>query len=180
MPNVFAVYDRGCYLKKKSSKLTIINFWKIINNEIASQFAQQFRWYIFRIVLRSSSVHPPFILRSSSVRAPFNLRSTSVRAPFKLRSTSVRAPFNLRSGSVQPPFFLRSRSVRDPFGNRRLIEEWSKKYRRIIGGKTDMYRNSNGKPRERRPEQKLYFLSLKFKLLWKDLLLTSSLFCAIT
>ena len=29
-----------------------------------------------------------------------------------------------------------------------------------------MYRNSNEKPRERRPEQKLYFQSLKFKLIW--------------
>ena len=116
-------------------------------------------------VLRSSSVHPPFILRSSSVRAPFILRSTSVRAPFELRSTSVQPPFNLRSGSVQapfdlrstsvdPPLILRSFSVQPPFGNRRSIEEWSKKYRRIIGGKTEKYRNSNGKPRERQPEQK--------------------------
>ena len=118
--------------------------------------------------LRSSSVHPPFELRSSSVRAPFNLRSTSVRAPFELRSSSVRAPFilrlssvrapfKLRSTSVRAPFKLRSSSVRAPFGNRRLIEELSKNERRIIGGKTEMYRNSNGKPRERRPEQKLYF-----------------------
>ena len=105
----------------------------------------------------SFSVHPPFILRSSSVRAPFKLRSSSVRAPFKLRSSSVRAPFKLRSSSVHPPFELRSFSVQSPFGNRKSIEEWSKKYRRIIGGKTEMYRNSNGKLRERRPEQKLYF-----------------------
>ena len=50
----------------------------------------QFRRYIFRIVLRSFSVHPPFILRSSSVQAPFELRSGSVRAPFGLRSSSDR------------------------------------------------------------------------------------------
>ena len=110
-------------------------------------------------ILRSFSVHPPFKLRSSSVRAPFKLRSGSVRAPFELRSSSVRVPFKLRSSSVQAPFELRSSSVRE-----------SKNERRIIGGKTEIYRNSNGKPRERRPEQKLYFLSLKFKLLWQDLL----------
>ena len=73
-----------------------------------------------------------------SVHPPFILRWSSVRAPFKLRSSSVRAPFGLRSG----------------------IEDWSKNERRIIGGKTEKYRNSNGKPRERRPEQELYFLSL--------------------
>ena len=141
--------------------------------------------------LRSTSVHPPFVLRSSSVRAPFNLRSSSVqppfilrsssvRAPFELRSTSVRAPFELRSTSVRAPFNLRSSSVRSPFILRSGIEDWSKNERRIIGGKTEMYRNSNGKPRERRFEQKLYFKSLKFKLLWQDLPLTLSLFCIIT
>ena len=69
-------------------------------------------------------------------------------------NSSVRAPFELRSSSVQPPFELRSTSVRAPFGDRRSIEEWSKNKGRIIGGKTEMYRNSNGKPRERQPEQK--------------------------
>ena len=142
-------------------------------------------------ILRSSSVQPPFELRSSSVRAPFNLRSSSVRAPFNLRSSSVQPPFNLRSSSVHPPFILRSSSVRAPFNLRSFsvhspfilrsgIEDWSKNERRIIGGKTEMYRNSNGKPRERRFEQKLYFKSLKFKLLWQDLPLTLSLFCIIT
>ena len=69
-------------------------------------------------VLRSFSVHPPFILRSFSVHSPFILRSSSVRAPFNLRSSSVRAPFELRSG----------------------IEERTENDRRIIGGKTEMYR----------------------------------------
>ena len=104
----------------------------------------------------NSYVRGLLFLRSTSVRAPFNLRSSSVRAPFNLRSSSVRAPFKLRSSSVHPPFNLRSNSVRPPFGDRRTNGESSKKYRRIIGGRTEMYRNSNEKPRERRPEQKLY------------------------
>ena len=108
-------------------------------------------------------------------RSPFNLRSFSVQPPFELRSFSVRAPFILRSSSVRAPFNLRSSSVRAPFGDRRSIEEWSKKYWRIIGGKTEMYRNSNGKPRERRFEQKLYFWSLKFKLIWHFLRILNTL-----
>ena len=118
--------------------------------------------------LRSTSVQPPFVLRSTSVRAPFNLRSSSVQPPFELRSSSVqppfelrsisvRAPFNLRSSSVHPPLILRSFSVRAPFGDRRTNGESSKKYRRIIGGKTEMYRNSNEKPRERRPDKNFIF-----------------------
>ena len=95
-----------------------------------------------------------------SVRSPFILRSSSVHPPLILRSGSVRAPFELRSGSVRAPFKLRSGSVRESKIDRRLIEDWSKNERRIIGGKTEKYRNSNGKPRERRPEQELYFLSL--------------------
>ena len=72
-------------------------------------------------------------------------------------SFSVRSPFVLRSFSVRSPLILRWFSVRSPFVLRSAIEEWSKKYRRIIGGKTEMYRNSNGKLREGWPEQKLYF-----------------------
>ena len=81
------------------------------------------------IISVSFSVRPPFILRSSSVHPPFILRSTSVRAPFKLRSSSVRAPFKLRSSSV-----------RAPFGNRRLIEELSKNYRRTNGESSEARR----------------------------------------
>ena len=73
---------------------------------------------------------------------------------------SVRFSLGSRSVLDHPSFILRSFSVRSPFGNRRSIEDWSKNERRIIGGKTEMYRNSNGKPRERRPEQKLYFYHL--------------------
>ncbi|GEM_PF-1111209 len=107
--------------------------------------------------LRSTSVRAPFNLRSSSVQPPFELRSSSVQPPFELRSISVRAPFNLRSSSVHPPLILRSFSVRAPFGDRRTNGESSKKYRRIIGGKTEMYRNSNEKPRERRPDKNFIF-----------------------
>ena len=107
--------------------------------------------------LRSTSVRAPFNLRSFSVQPPFNLRSFSVQPPFNLRSTSVQPPFELRSSSVRAPFELRSTSVRAPFNLRSSSVRRSKNERRIIGGKTEMYRNSNGKPRERRPEQKLYF-----------------------
>ena len=69
---------------------------KNINNETVLQSAQQFRRYIFRIVLRSFSVRSPFVLRSFSVRSPFILRSSSVDPPFELRSISVRAPFGNR------------------------------------------------------------------------------------
>ena len=51
------------------------------------------------------------------------------RSPFVLRSFSVRSPFILRSSSVQSPFELRSG-----------IEERTENDRRIIGGKTEMYR----------------------------------------
>ena len=165
----FAVYYRGRHLKETSQNRLLLTSEKSLTmkqprslpNNSDGIFSVSFSVRAldrFSIDSRSSSVHPPFILRSSSVHPPFNLRSSSVHPPFELRSSSVRAPFNLRSG----------------------IEDWSKNERRIIGGKTEMYRNSNGKPRERRFEQKLYFKSLKFKLLWQDLLLTSSLFCIIT
>ena len=165
----FAVYYRGCHLKETSQNRLLLTSEKSLTmkqprslpNNSDGIFSVSFSVRAldrFSIDSRSSSVHPPFILRSSSVHPPFILRSTSVRAPFNLRSSSVRSPFILRSG----------------------IEDWSKNERRIIGGKTEMYRNSNGKPRERRFEQKLYFKSLKFKLLWQDLPLTLSLFCIIT
>ena len=130
-------------------------------------------------ILRSSSVHPPFNLRSSSVQPPFilcstsvhplfNLRSSSVQPPFNLRSTSVRAPFGLRSSSVQAPFELRSISVRAPFELRSGIEERTENDRRIIGGKTEMYRlhigietkgqrSAKRKPTIRKPNQVVIF-----------------------
>ena len=77
-------------------KSTFINSWKIINNETVLQCTQQFRWYIFRIVLRLFSVCSPFVLRSFSVRSPFILRWSSVRSPFILRSISVQSPFGNR------------------------------------------------------------------------------------
>ena len=106
---------------------------------------------------------------SFSVQFSIALRSVLVRFSFGSRSFFDRFSIDSRSSFVHPPFILRSG-----------IEDWSKNERRIIGGKTEMYRNSNGKPRERRFEQKLYFKSLKFKLLWQDLPLTLSLFCIIT
>ena len=150
----FAVYYRGRHLKETSQNRLLLTSEKSLTMKQLRSLPNNSDG-IFSV---SFSVHPPFILRSSSVHPPFNLRSSSVQPPFILRSFSVHSPFILRSG----------------------IEDWSKNERRIIGGKTEMYRNSNGKPRERRFEQKLYFKSLKFKLLWQDLPLTLSLFCIIT
>ena len=155
MPKDFAVYYRGRHLKETSKNQLLLTLGESLTMK---QYHNPTN--------KSDGIFPV----SFSVRSPFVLRSFSVRSPFILRSSSVHPPFELRSSSVHPPFELRSSSVRAPFGNRRSIEDWSKNERGIIGGKTEMYRNSNGKPRERRPEQKLYFLSLKFKLLWQDLL----------
>ena len=149
MPKVFAVYYRGRHLKETSPNRLLLTPEKSL---ILKQY---------RSSTNNSdgifSVQPPFGLRSTSVRAPFELRSSSVHPPFELRSTSVQPPFNLRSTSVQPPFVLRSFSVQSPFGDRRTNGESSKKYRKIIGGKTEMYRNSNEKPRERRPNKNFIF-----------------------
>ena len=49
-----------------------------------------------------------------------------------LRSVLVRFSFVLRSVLVHPSFILRSSFVRASFGNRRTIEDGSKKYRRYI------------------------------------------------
>ena len=62
------------------------------------------------------------------------------RSPFVLRSFSVHPPFNLRSRSVRSPFILRWSSVQSPFELRSGIEERTENDRRIIGGKTEMYR----------------------------------------
>ena len=78
---------------------------------------------------------------------------SSYYSPFELRSVLDRFSFGSRSFFDQFSFILRSSSVHSPFGNRRSIEDWSKNERRIIGGKTEMYRNSNGKPRERCTEE---------------------------
>ena len=105
--------------------------------------------YFLCVISVSFSYHLPFILRL--VLVWFSFGSRLVLDRFSIGSRSFFDRFS---------FILRSSSVHSPFGNRRSIEDWSKNERRIIGGKTEMYRNSNGKPRERRPEQELYFFYL--------------------
>ena len=101
-------------------------------------------------------------------RSSFVLRSFFVRSSFVLRSFSVRSPFVLRSSSVDPPFVLRSFSVRAPFVLRSGIEERTENDRRIIGGKTEMYRlhigietkgqrSAKRKPTIRKPNQVVIF-----------------------
>ena len=62
------------------------------------------------------------------------------------RSLFVRFSFVLRSVLVHPSFILRSSFVRESKNNRRWIEEVSEVHLRQYGGKTEMHRNSNGKP----------------------------------
>ena len=59
-------------------------------------------------------------------------RSLFVRFSIALRSVLVRSSIGSRSSFVHPSFILRSGFVRAPFGNRRTIEDGSKKYRRYI------------------------------------------------
>ena len=107
-----------------------------------------FVWFLYR---------SPIIFRSFSVWFSFCSRSVLDWFSFGSRSVLDRFSFILRSSFVHPSFILRSFSVRQSKNEQRTIEDRSKKYRIIIGGKTEMYRNSNGKPRERQHEQKLYF-----------------------
>ena len=60
--------------KRNVPKSTFINPREIINIETVSQSNQQFRRYIFRIVLRSALVRFSFDSRSSFVHSPFGDR----------------------------------------------------------------------------------------------------------
>ena len=161
----FAVYYRDRHLKETSQNRLLLTSEKSLTMKQPRSLPNNSDG-IFSV---SFSVQFSIVLRSVLDRSPFSSRSLFVRFSFGSRSVLDRFSIDSRSSFVHPPFILRSG-----------IEDWSKNERRIIGGKTEMYRNSNGKPRERRFEQKLYFKSLNFKLLWQDLLLTSSLFCIIT
>ena len=57
-----------------------------------------------------------------------------------------RSSFGSRSVLVHPSFILRSSFVRESKNNRRWIEEVSEVHLRQYVGKTEMRRNSNGKP----------------------------------
>ena len=54
------------------------------------------------------------------------------RSSIGSRSVLVRSSIGSRSSFVHPSFILRSGFVRASFGNRRTIEDGSKKYRRYI------------------------------------------------
>ena len=161
----FAVYYRDRHLKETSQNRLLLTSEKSLTIKQPRSLPNNSDG-IFSV---SVSVQFSIALRSVLVRFSFGSRSFFDRFSFGSRSFFDRFSIDSRSSFVHPPFILRSG-----------IEDWSKNERRIIGGKTEMYRNSNGKPRERRFEQKLYFKSLKFKLLWQDLPLTLSLFCIIT
>ena len=68
------------------------------------------------------------------------------RSSFGSRSFFDRFSFILRSSFVHPSFILRSSFVRESKNNRRWIEEVSEVHLRQYVGKTEMHRNSNGKP----------------------------------
>ena len=73
----------GIILGRNRVILFGVAFMKSTYDETESQSAQQYRRYIFRIVLR-------LVLDRSSI----NLRSFSVHSPFDLRSRSVRESKN--------------------------------------------------------------------------------------
>ena len=68
------------------------------------------------------------------------------RFSIALRSVLVRSSIGSRSSFVHPSFILRSSFVRESKNNRRWIEEVSEVHLRQYVGKTEMHRNSNGKP----------------------------------
>ena len=107
---------------------------------IENQWVTSNKWAVLGGVLMKSGIRGYSFFLCNCIAVQPTIPTVFFRIVF------VRFSFGSRSSFVHPPFILRSG-----------IEDWSKNERRIIGGKTEMYRNSNEKPRERRPEQKLYF-----------------------
>ena len=73
-------------------------------------------------------------------------RYTTLDSSIGSRLLLDRSSFGSRSSFVHPSFILRSSFVRESKNNRRWIEEVSEVHLRQYGGKTEMHRNSNGKP----------------------------------
>lgn len=73
-------------------------------------------------------------------------RYTTLDSSIGSRLLLDRSSFGSRSSFVYPSFILRSSFVRESKNNRRWIEEVSEVHLRQYGGKTEMHRNSNGKP----------------------------------
>ena len=84
--------------------------------------------------------------RYTTLDSSIGSRSLFVRFSFGSRSFFDRFSFILRSSFVYPSFVLRSSFVRESKNNRRWIEEVSEVHLRQYVGKTEMHRNSNGKP----------------------------------
>ena len=103
-----------------------------------------FVWFLYR---------SPIIFRSSSVWFSFGSRLVLDWFSIGSRSFFDRFSFILRSSSVHSPFDLRSAIEERTENDRRMIEEISENHRR----QNEDVSNSNGKPRERQHEQKLYF-----------------------
>ena len=73
-------------------------------------------------------------------------RYTTLDSSIGSRLLLDRSSFGSRSVLVHPSFILRSSFVRESKNNRRWIEEVSEVHLRQYVGKTEMRRNSNGKP----------------------------------
>ena len=73
-------------------------------------------------------------------------RYTTLDSSIGSRLLLDRSSFGSRSSFVYPSFILRSSFVRESKNNRRWIEEVSEVHQRQYGGKTEMRRNSKGKP----------------------------------
>ena len=73
-------------------------------------------------------------------------RYTTLDSSIGSRLLLDRSSFGSRSVLVHPSLILRSSFVRESKNNRRWIEEVSEVHLRQYGGKTEMHRNSKGKP----------------------------------
>ena len=73
-------------------------------------------------------------------------RYTTLDSSIGSQSLFVRFSLGSRSFFDRFSFILRSSFVRESKNNRRWIEEVSEVHLRQYGGKTEMHRNSKGKP----------------------------------
>ena len=84
--------------------------------------------------------------RYATLDSSIGSRSLFVRFSFVLRSVLVHPSFILRSSFVYPSFGLRSGIEEQSKMDRRWIEDGLEAHLRQNVGKTEMHRNSNGKP----------------------------------
>ena len=130
----FAVYYRGCHLKETFQNRLLLTSEKSLTMKQPRSLPNN-----------SDSIFSV----SFSVQFSIALRSVLVRFSIGSRLFFDRFSIDSRSSFVHPPFILRSG-----------IEDWSKNERRIIGGKTEKNRNSNGNQGKDDPNKNFIFYHL--------------------